>query len=219
LDKQAQRMHRIVAIVVSLAVIAAVTWRFPLFHVVRLEDRQSQGKFDAATLVQKSWREKLPAALDKATDAAEVLTALQADFTQASKQYGRTVGMGRAFFLLLRGSGKITSVDKDGVSVTLDAAKDQLQIVIPTGPLFGNAVRNATGMFDTNDFSNSEQFNAISTELNRRVETQIVPELKAQAVVGKHIQFIGCAEVRDRLDEHHPLEIVPLEVKVDAKTD
>lgn len=215
-------MHRIVVIVVSLAVIAAVTWRFPLFHIVRLEDRQaaqSQGKFDAATLVQNSWQEKLPAALAKATDAAEVLTALQADFTQASKKYGRTVGMDRVFFLLLRGSGKITAVDKDGVILTLDAAKDQPQIVIPTGPLFGNAVRNATGLFDVNDFSNSEQFNAISTELNRRVETQIFPELKAQAAVGKHIQFIGCAEVRDRPDEHHPLNIVPVEVNVDAKTD
>jgi predicted lipoprotein len=214
-------MHRIVVIVVSLAVIGVVTWQFPLFHVVRLADRQaaqSQGKFDAAALVQKSWQEKMPAALEKAADAGEVLTALQADFAQARKKYGRTVGMGRAFFLLLRGGGKITTVNDDGVTVTLDSAAGQ-KILIPTGPLFGNAVRNATGMFDANDFSNSEQFNAISTELNRRVETQIFPDLKAQAAVGKQIQFVGCAEVLDPPDEHHPLNIVPVEVKVDAKSD
>jgi predicted lipoprotein len=64
------------------------------------------------------------------------------------------------------------------------------------------------------DFPNSQQFNEISTELNRRIEADVLPQLREQAKIGATIEFVGCAEVTIVPRDVEPLRLVPLEVKV-----
>ena len=88
-------------------------------------------------------------------------------------------------------------------------------IVLQTGVVSGNTVRDATGLLSASDYPNSQQFNAISNELNRLVETLVIPSAKQAAQVGRQIEFVGCARVLNLPADASPLKLIPLEVRVE----
>jgi predicted lipoprotein len=109
----------------------------------------------------------------------------------------------------------VVSVTKKGIGLSLKSEGDEVDILLPTGLLFGNAVRDATGLLDASAFPNSQNFNDISTELNRIVEAQVLPELKSRAAIGRRVQFASCAEVVDEEKDLKPLVLIPVSVKVE----
>jgi predicted lipoprotein len=208
-------MKRALIILAAVVAVGVLTWFFPLFRVVSREslraelDRQS---FNAADFVQSYWQQKLTTAFSDAADASAVLAALRETPDQARTQFGRTAGIGRESLYFIRGSGKIVSVDKNEVGISL-SDKEQADLTLQTGLLFGNSVRDATGLLSANDYPNSQQFNEISSELNRTIETKVLPPLRAAAKVGAEIEFVGCAAVTNLPRDITPLKVVPLEVK------
>jgi len=83
------------------------------------------------------------------------------------------------------------------------------------GLLFGNTVRDATGLIDASNFPDSRQFNEISTELNRIVEARVIRRLREKSVVGQRIHFAGCAEIPDEGEVASPLPVIPLEFRLE----
>ena len=92
---------------------------------------------------------------------------------------------------------------------------DTPDILLPTGLLFGNAVRDGTGLLDASTFPNSQNFNDLSAELNHIIETTLLPELREQAKVGAKISFAGCAEIAEEDADVKPLKVIPVLVKVE----
>ncbi len=122
--------------------------------------------------------------------------------------------MGSSYFYFIKGEGRIIAIDKDGISLAVRAHATTPEVVLQTGILFGNAIRDGTGVVNVSDFPNSQDFNAISSEINRRVEERILPGLRSTAAVGKTVQFTGCAEITDESTDLHPLHLVPLAAAV-----
>jgi predicted lipoprotein len=139
---------------------------------------------------------------------------------KAREKFGRRVGVSRTRLIVLKGSGKIVQVDKKGVGIGLEPNGSQPDIVLRTGLLFGNTVRDSSGLVDASSFANSQHFNDISTELNRIVETRVIPALKQPAArEGAHVEFAGCLEIQDDARVEFPLTIIPLDVRVKAIDD
>jgi predicted lipoprotein len=209
-------MNRAFFILGAIVAVGALTWLFPLFHVVSraaLQAQQEQQDFRAADYVADFWATKLAPALAGAADAPAVLAALRDNSAKAPAQFGRTAGIGRSTYYFIRGSGKIVAVDKKQIGVSLSNATDKADLMLETGLLFGNTVRDATGLISGDDFPNSQQFNEVSTELNRRIETDVLPSLRERAKIGDLIEFVGCAEITNLPGDATPLRLVPLEVK------
>lgn len=207
-------MNRSLVILVAIVAACAVTWCFPLFHVVSRESlraEREQQAFDAASFVREFWQKKLMPAMEDAVDASTVLAALREDPLQARTQYGRTAGLGREVLYFVRGSGRVVSVGKKAIGISLGASENEEDVALHTGLLFGNVVRDATGLLSGDDFPNSQQFNAVSTELNRTIETNVLPSLRERAKIGEEIQFVGCAAVTYVPRDITPLRLVPLE--------
>jgi predicted lipoprotein len=208
------------AVILSLLIAAcAVVWKFPLFHVVRLDEAQATARataFNAADFVTKFWNDRLLPSLDDAPDAENVLAAIDRDRSSALKSFGRKMGVGRTTLLVIHGTGTVVSNDKKGVTVSLKRSGKNPDVVLHTGMLFGNVARDATGLLKASDFENSQQFNEISTELNRHIETQVIPILKEQAKAGRQVRFVGCAEVPDNVKQARPLSVIPLVISIDA---
>jgi predicted lipoprotein len=80
--------------------------------------------------------------------------------------------------------------------------------------VFGNVVRDASGLLDPGEFSNSQHLNAISAQLNRIVEQRVIPRIKELSVVGQKIQFVGCAEAPDDGRDMPLLKVIPLDVSL-----
>ena len=209
-------------IVASIAVAAAVLLYFlPLFHVVPLDivplDRAEQSaaekSLDPVALVDRFWNERWTSGAARAVDAVELLALLQQDRNSARRTHGRSVGVGGAYYYSVVGTGRVTSVEKDSVRLSLRDGQPQVEVALETGKIFGNAVRDGTGLWNVNDFANSQDFNALSSELNHRIEQQVLPALRTKATVGATVRFVGCAEIMDEETDLHPLRIVPFIVE------
>jgi predicted lipoprotein len=209
-------MNRIAVIVVAILAVGVLSWFFPLFHVVSraaLRAEKEQQVFRAGDYVKEFWSAKLMPALADAADVGLVLTAFRESPNQARTQFGRSVGIGRSTLFFVRGSGMIASINDKQIVVALTADPSGPQIALATGLLFGNTVRDATGLLDGDQFPNSQQFNEISVELNRTIESTVLPPLEKSAKVGATIEFVGCAEVTEVPRDVSPLKILPLEVR------
>jgi predicted lipoprotein len=190
---------------------AVLVYFFPLFHVVPLRQAgqpAAGAAFDPVAFVDRFWTERLIPGAARAVDAAELAAAVQQDRQSARRTYGRSVGLGGVYYYFLAGTGRVVSVEKDSVRLSLRDGQPQMQVSLETGNVFGNAVRDGTGL-NVNDFPNSQDFNAVSSEINRRIERQVLPELRKRAAVGATVRFVGCAEITDEDTDLHPLRIVP----------
>jgi predicted lipoprotein len=210
-------MSRLAIIVGSVLLGAGLLWRFPLFHVVPLEQsttRQQTSVFNAREFAEDYWQNRLIPGLSKARDAATVLNALLADAQQARSKFGRTVGLGRSTYFLFRGEGTIVSIEKNRIDVALSEGARDPELLITTGPVFGNAVRDAPGLLAAGDFTHSQHFNELAAELNLLVENRVGQPLAEQAQVGRKVRFVGCIEVLGEAPTK-PLKLIPLEASVE----
>jgi predicted lipoprotein len=207
--------RRLIPPIAAVAGVALVTWAFPLFHVVPLDKApgtRGPAQFDAAGFAGKYWDERLMPALPRAAEARAVLAAIDGDFRAAGGTYGRTVGISNSYFVFIQGTGRVVAVDPKGVGLALRDGPAGPDVVLPVGMVFGNTVRDATGLLDMDEFPNSQHFNGIAAELNRLVETRVLPRLRDRAEVGRTIRFVGCAEVSPDERRRKPLKVVPVRV-------
>ena len=214
-----QRYRTCGAWTVVLCVLLMPTFWFPLVHFVPLKQTQAQetqGEFDPTNFATAFWNDKLLKSLDRAADAGQVLAALAADPQKARAQFGRKLGVSSSTLFFLRGTGHVVAVKKNSVTLALQAGDDSADILLPTGLLFGNAVRDATGLLDASAFPNSQNFNDLSTELNHIVETTLLPRLREQAKTGAKLSFAGCAEIDDEDTDVKPLKIIPVSLNLES---
>ena len=186
-------------VLASLIVVSVLVWRFPLFHVVSLRQAQKQQQntaFDAAATARAFWQDKILPASEHGIGLTELWKALATDPTAARKKFGHSPGISSVTCFLIQGSGKISKVEKDAVQLTLDSSNPEL-MELSTSLVFGNAVRDCTGLLNGSDFANSQDFNNISAELNHIVETEVIPPLRRMATPGKTVRFGGCIELDD----------------------
>lgn len=198
------------------ASLAVLLWFFPAFHVVPLKQAMAakeQGVFNAADFAAKFWNERLSPALSHAPDAATILAALDQNPKAAATNYGHTPGMSDTVYYFMRGTGTVVSVESHGVGVVVRDGTTKPDLLLKTGLLFGNTVRDATGLLSAGDFPNSQNFNDVSTELNRRVEARVQPALRTEARVGATVIFAGCLELAEEESDARPLKLVPLQIE------
>jgi predicted lipoprotein len=194
--------------------VAAVGFHvLPLFHVVPLSTARQQAAsaaFDAEAFVETFWPDLLLKTDAPALDADRLIAVLREN-PAAAAEWGRRLGLSRTRCYFVRGQGRIVSVTDDAVSLALDGAA-AAHVVIETGPVFGNAIRDGSGLLDVSAFQNAQDFNALSTALNRRVEAEVLPALRARATPGAQVRFLGGAEVDDPAAAL-PLRIVPIRIE------
>jgi predicted lipoprotein len=208
-------IRRLVLSIAALVGVAALAWAFPPFHVVpldRVRGTRERANFNAAEFAESFWADKLKPASSRAADARAVLEAVDADFEAAREKYGRTVGISHSYYVFIRGAGRVVGVGPKGVDLAIRDAGDGPDVRLPTGMVFGNTLRDATGLLDMDDYPNSQQFNDLSTELNRLVETRVLPRLRERAQVGTRVGFVGCAEVSRDARRRRPLKVIPVSV-------
>lgn len=200
-------------------VMAALAYIFPPVRVVRLEPVAvgstglASGAFDARATAEKIWDEKLAAAAKFAVDGATLIAALERDPKAAAQRHVRRVGLGGMAYYFMTAEGRISAVDREGVHVEV-GGRPRAAFVLETGAVFGNAVRDGTGVVDVNAFTNSQDFNALAAALNALVEARVQPLLRERAKVGATIRFTGCAEVGEIGGDPRLLRVIPIRAEV-----
>jgi predicted lipoprotein len=206
-------MKRFLPWSIATAAAVVVCWAFPLFHIVPLKRAAAEkaaAAFNPSQFAEKFWNDQLLKSLDKAVKADVLLAAIQQDAAAAKKKFSRSVGVSESYTYFLAGKGRVLASNDDEVLLAVTSGATNAEVSLQVGLLFGNALRDGTGLLNVNDYPNSQDFNAISEALNHLVETRVQPKLREQAKTGAIIQFVGCAEVNDESSDLKPLKVVPI---------
>jgi len=169
----------------------------------RAEDRAEQ--FDPAQYARDFWDQRLDSVFAAALDIVPLMDLFNNDM-EAAVSKGTTLGQSRVHAYLLKGKGRIVSLGKDGLRVSVANPESSPEILISTGLyVSGNAVRDASGLVDVSTFSDTMKFNRISSEINKIVVQEIIkPFQDKRPAVGKTVQFVGAAEVAEDATEEIP---------------
>ena len=207
---------RAVRWLIAVVIAAIICWRFPLFHIVSLKAVTAEKvavTFNPTGFAESFWTNQLARAVDKAVEAEVLIPAIQADPAVAKPNYSRTVGMSDAYFYFLSGTGRVLAVSDDEVSLAVTPGATNAEVALEIGLVFGNAIRDGTGLLSANDYPNSQDFNDLSAALNHIVETRVLPKLHDGAKVGATVSFTGCAEVDDESSDLKPLKVIPIQAE------
>jgi predicted lipoprotein len=191
--------------------IAAVIITFLVYHSIyfeNLEDVKKQRQreaFNAAQYARDFWDNQLFSVLDKAVDAKELIELFNTNMNEAVRRYGKAPGVSRNYAYLIRGNGKIFKITEDFLEVSIRKPQTNPDIKIASGSYIpGNAVRDASGLIDVSEFSDTMKFNEISGEINKILVKEVIrPFLETKPKVGKTIRFFGAAQVAQDATEEN----------------
>jgi len=179
---------------IAVVVAAGVCWLFPLFHIVPLKTATAErvaATFNPTQFAETFWTNQLLAASGKTVKAEVLVPAIQADPAAAKKNYAHSVGLSEGYFYFVSGHGRVLAVSDDEISIAVTPGGTNTEVALQAGLVFGNALRDGTGLLNASDYPNSQDFNDISAALNHIVETRVLPKLHEQAKVGAMIAFTG----------------------------
>ena len=172
---------------IAILVFACVFWVFPLFHVVPLQmvkAAKAAAAFNPAQAAESFWTNQLIPSIHKTLKADVLLAAIQSDPAAAKKKFSRQVGLTETYFYFVSGIGRVVSVSDDEISLAVTPGITNAEISLQAGLIFGDAIRDGTGLLNESAYPNSRDFNDLSGALNHIVETRVLPALHQQAKVG-----------------------------------
>lgn len=195
---------------ITIVVIVFVAYNSVYFKKLS-EVKAAARTFDAAAYAQNLLNKQLPDVEAKAPDIDEVLAQLKTDPSKVLEKYGKALAIGNTRYLLVKGKGSITGVEESDVQL-MTSGKNDLQIA--TEYIFGNAVRDASGLVNLNDFNNTLDLNNISSEVNKIIRNRIVPPFRQTVKQGNEVEFIGAITLNSEHLNTDDLEVIPVSLKI-----
>lgn len=171
------------------------------------------GKFNSSAFAEKMWTEKLPAKLDSAIDINTLRALVKTDANSAFNRYTHALDIGNYRYTLIKGEGTVEAVNEDDVTITIKA-EHPFEAILTTEFVYGNTLRDASGLIDLRDFPNTSDLNDISKALNEIIRQKVVPSFKPYLKPGVKIDFVGAIELNKEHIHFKDLEIVPARIKI-----
>jgi predicted lipoprotein len=83
--------------------------------------------------------------------------------------------------------------------------------------VYGNAVRDASGLIDINEFTNTTDLNNVSAEINNIIRKEVLPPFMAKMKKGDVISFYGAIELNKEHLKTDKIEIIPISLSIPNK--
>jgi predicted lipoprotein len=204
-------MKRIIKNIIGVVIVGLVLYNSLYFRP--LDEKLSEGKeitFDARLFVDGIWENDLLNIYDSATDIANLLVQLKEDPQRTFEREAKALGIGNIGYFRVKGKGTVLGVNENNVFVNIEG-----QIVeIETEFIFGNAVRDASGLIEANDYDKTADFNSISEFINSKIREKVIPDFKARVKKGDEVIFKGALELnKTHLDLSQP-EVIPVSIQI-----
>ncbi|UCG49317.1 MAG: DUF2291 family protein [Phycisphaerales bacterium] len=199
-------MKKVLKYIVAVAIVAFLLYSGVYFEdLEKVRQLRQQKAFDPVRYARHFWDNKLIGVLDRAVDVEELIELFNTNMAEAVKRYGKAPGVSRVYAYLLTGEGKIVAAGEDGLQVSVCEPQDNPDLFLATGFYIpGNAVRDASGLVDVSEFSDTMKFNEISGEINKIVVKEVIkPFMDEGPGVGMTVKFYGATQVAQDATEEH----------------
>ena len=181
------------------------------------EVKAGTASFKASKYAADFWEKKLTPALTKSIEIGQLLSLLKAEREKAFAEHSHALGIGNIKYFLVKGIGKVEAVEENQVLVAIESAFQKPEIRLATEYVFGNAVRDASGTIDINEFANSMDFNNVSAEINKIIREKVIPPFKSKVKKGDSIEFTGAIELNKEHLNLNNLEVIPITLKINTE--
>lgn len=200
---------------VSIALLIVVAYNSVYFkRLDEVKAASTSKQFDAASYARNFYSKKLLPNLDKAIELNTLLSLVKSEPDKAFKDYSHALGIGNVRYFLVKGEGAITGIDENDVAITLKSDSAKKEIKIATEFVFGNAIRDASGLININEFNSTMDFNNVSAEVNKIIRTEVLPTFKTNAKQGDLVRFSGAIELNQAHLNADSIEVIPISLRI-----
>lgn len=141
----------------------------------------------------------------------DLITAVKTNSEKAFKEHGNRLGIGNSAFFMIQSTGKIIGIN-DGIYTIAD--KKNSIIYIDTKYIFGNAIRDASGLVKLTDFKTNADFNKVSESLNDILRNNIIPKEIKTVKIGDSISFSGAIKLSRNQNLFENIIVTPSQIKL-----
>jgi len=189
-------MGKTIKYVIGIAIVVALVFGSvriqPLDeYIAQKEDNVFDAKAVALSLVEKEIPEL------EALSVVDFLNQLDNDRQSLCENSGKKLGVTDVYNFLLKGDVVVTSESEESLLTSPIENSNQV-IAVATDFIFGNAVRDASGLVDIGEFQNTMDFNTISVEINNWVRANPVKFLEENIKVNDTISVFGAIQVNSK---------------------
>ncbi|MEO6732296.1 MAG: DUF2291 domain-containing protein [Ferruginibacter sp.] len=207
-------MNKFVKYVLVVAVIGLVGYKSVYIKKLSEVKNSTGEKFDVVSFSTKLWNEKMPAKIDSAVDLAILMNAVAKDKEAAFKHYSNALGIGNYRYALIKTNANVIAVNEDEIQLQLPIADSQMNAVLATEYIYGNAIRDASALVDVKDFPNSSDLNSISEEMNKIIRTNVLPSFKTTVKKGDTLAITAAVELNKAHLKWTGLELLPIRLQI-----
>lgn len=185
-------------------------------YIKRLSEikNTSNAKFDAAAFSKKLWDEKMPAKIDSAVELPALMEAVKLNKEAGLTSYSNALAVGNYRYALIKTQGVVTAVKEDEVEIRITVADSQFNAMIATEYIYGNAIRDASGLIQLKDFPSTTDLNNVSEELNKIVRTTVAPEIRKTLKAGDRVSLTAAIEINKEHLNWAGIELLPVRIQI-----
>ncbi|HEX6891625.1 MAG TPA: DUF2291 domain-containing protein [Chryseolinea sp.] len=213
--QKSQMRNKVIKYFLLIVLIAFLGYKSVYFR--KLDDvkaASSSKAFNATTFARNFYDNKLLLRADSAVDLGALISLLRSEPGQAFNKYSNALAIGNIRYFLVRGEGRITSIGDYATAIELAGQSVKTNINIATEFVYGNAIRDASGLLKLNDFSNTADFNSISENINSIVRNEVLPGFVAKSKPGIGVKFAGAIELNEKYLAIDSIEVIPIRISV-----
>ncbi len=202
---------KIILIIVVIAVLG-----YKSVYIKKLDEVKNVASktFDAAAFSKKLWNEKMPAKIDSVVELSTLIGYIQSNPNQAFKQYSNAIDIGNYRYSLIKTTGVVSAVNEDEVLISISNNSGTLNATIETEFIYGNALRDASGLVDVKDFTNTGDLNNIGQELNNIVKNEVIPPFKKTVKKGEKVMLVAAIKMNKEHVNFNNLELIPVRIQI-----
>lgn len=191
----------------------AVIVLFNSVYIQALDEKLAQEKdveFDAGLFVEGIWENELLKTYESAADLESLIERLNQNPEETFDQESHSLGIGNIAYFKVQAEGIVLQKDENHVIVRIG----EKLIEIETEFIFGNAVRDASGLIQLEDYDKTSDFNSISEAINAKIRTELIPPFVAKIEEGNTLRFQGAVELNKAQLNLNKIEVIPVYLKI-----
>jgi len=205
---------KIIKYILSAALLVFLCYNAVYFKKLdEVKKASTVSKFDAIKYARKYYNAVIPIA-GKSIEYNKLLSLLTSNPEKTFADHSHALGIGNIKYFLVQGKGTIKSVNESSITVLIKTDSAEALVNIATEFVFGNAIRDASGIIKLNEFSSTSDLNNVSAEINKIIRDEVLPPFTAKAKPGDAITFSGAIELNKKNLNTEGIEVVPVAINV-----
>lgn len=188
---------KVFALLLAAALTAAMTGCVTVVPIGQEGTLTGEVEFSAGDSVAELWEDAVADIEGKAVDLPTFLEEANGDLKSLADQYGKySMGTSGTISYAVKGTGTVTEVNQEKKAgymvVQLDGYDGPEVIKIQIGSIYkGSSTRDTLDIISFGDFTNQEEWAAISQELHTMIDANVVQPADPASLQGKTIDFVG----------------------------